>query len=367
MIIFESSQAKILEVMQVTASVSDTKQHSILQNAKIEKDGNQLRITGANAELEIIATCDLGGDPCQFAATIPVRKLVGILHSLQSEETVVLVSCEDTLTLWTENTRVNLNTVSAANFPILNFGGNTIARFQLPQRTLTGLIEQVAFAIPAANYRAYLNGACLCISKGTLTLVATDSCMVALAMASVDADLPEVEIILPRKSILELQRWIGCGDEMVDVHLKAGQARFSTGGLDITTRLLEGKFPDFRKVASARPLIAVDAPRVALLNSLRRALVMSKDDGAGVHITLSKMRLTVTSVTNNTGDSLDEIPVNYIGATIATSFNAKYLVDAISNIKGDTLTLAFGPNQAHLHMTNQGDHRFLYVAAQLRT
>lgn len=366
MIVLQSTQAEILKVMQAVASTPDTKQHSILTNAKIEKDGNLLSVTGANSEMAMTVTSYLGGEAGSFEATVPVRKLVAVLQSLPSNEAVTLESKDGTLILWSQSTNVLMNTLPAATFSAIQFAGTPTAVFKLPQLVLRELIEQVAFAMPSADTREYLNGACLRISQKTATLVATDKRKIAMAVVDIEASQHPAEVILPRRSVLELQRWFGSGSAMVEVHLTDRLAKFSTGGMQIVTKLLSGKFPDFSSLWSAGPITKVDVPRDALLSSLRRAIVMAKENFTAVHVVLTKNMLTLTGVQSEFGISFDEINVRYTGIDVETSFDAKYLFDAVSNIESHKVILALGPKQAHMHMTKPGTNRFLYVAAQLR-
>lgn len=366
MIIFQCSQAKALEAIQIAASVADTNQHSILQHAKLVKTGQLLCITGACPEMEISSTGNLGGEACNFTTTLPVRRVVSILQSMSPNEMVSLESSGDLLILKGRTTQVTLNTWPAENFPSMKFGTETTAVLVMHQRVLAGLIEQVAFAMPAANHHPNLNGVCLRICGDTLTLMASDRITLAMALGPAQATQYEAEVILPRRTVAELQRWMNRGNDVLTVHLTASQARFSVGGLEIITKLLEGRFPDFTKVTSKRPLTAVEVPRAALLSSLQRALILSRDGFSGIHLTLANRTLKVNSVRNEIGASIDEIAVDYVGDTIQASFNAKYLADAVSNTKTDTLTLALGSNKDFLHMTKPGDSSFLYVAAQLR-
>lgn len=366
MIVFKATQAKVLAAFQAAAGVIDNKTVPILLHAKVEKVGGMVKVTGTNLEIEIVSISDLGGDAGNFSTTVEAKKIIDVLRSMPAEQIVTLEEMMGKLALKGGKSRVTLRTLPAEDFPVMVPSGVFSPIFTVPQKALKAVIDHVAFAMPINDYRHYLNGALFASSGDTLTMVVTNGSRIATASTPLGVDVPHHEVILPRKSVNELQRLLDGSEGALEVQFSGTQARVTFGNLTFLTKLIEGKFPDWRRAIPPPAPDPVNVARATLLNSLQRASIMSSEKFKGIRLSLSSGLLRINSINNNSEESDDEIEVDYDGPEIETGFNVNYLVDAVTNSKSDTLTLALGGAQTPLQMTLPGNDRFRYVASQLR-
>src|SRR5690349_16264872 len=207
MIVLKAAQERFLAALQAVSGIVE-RRHTlpILANVLIRKNGPQIEFTTSDLEIQVRTSAELGGDAGTFAATVGARKLIDILRSMPADQTVTLSSNQNKLTLQGGKSRFTLQTLPADDFPLVNEAAEFGPSFSVPQKTLKSLINQVHFAMAVHDIRYYLNGILFVAEGKTLTLVATDGHRLALAQATLETEIPKQEVILPRKTVLELQR-----------------------------------------------------------------------------------------------------------------------------------------------------------------
>ena len=255
MMVVKAAQEQILNALQAVAGIVE-RRHTlpILANVMIRKTGAEIEFTTSDLEIQVRTRASLGGDEGTFATTVGTRKLIDILRSLPSDQVVSLSSAQNRLTLQGGKSRFTLQTLPADDFPLVNEAVDFGPAFSVPQATLKGLIGQVHFAMAVHDIRYYLNGILFVAEGKTLTLVATDGHRLALAQAQLEHEMPRQEVILPRKTVLELMRLLrdakAEGEEQAPIEMRfaPNQAKFSFSGLEFVTKLVEGKFPDYNRV-----------------------------------------------------------------------------------------------------------------------
>src|SRR4051794_38945908 len=276
MIVLKAAQEKFLSALQAVAGIVE-RRHTlpILANVLIRKTGPQIELTTSDLEIQVRTSAELGGDDANFAATVAARKLIDILRSMPADQIVTLSSNQTKLTLQGGKSRFTLQTLPADDFPLVQEAADFGPVFSVPQRVLKGLINQVHFAMAVHDIRYYLNGILFVAEGKTLTLVATDGHRLALAQATLDNDIPKQEVILPRKTVLELQRLLRDEDTPIELRFAGNQARFAFSGMEFVTKLVEGKFPDYNRVIPKNHKNALVLGRAPLLASLQRAAIMT--------------------------------------------------------------------------------------------
>ena len=207
MIVLKATQEKVLSALQAVAGIVE-RRHTlpILANVLIRKSGAQIELTTSDLEIQVRTTAELGGDGGNFATTVGARKLIDILRSMPVDQTVSLSAAQNKLTLQGGKSRFTLQTLPSDDFPLVQEAADFGPMFSVPQKTLKTLINQVHFAMAVHDIRYYLNGILFVAEGKNLTLVATDGHRLALAQATLDVEIPKQEVILPRKTVLELQR-----------------------------------------------------------------------------------------------------------------------------------------------------------------
>ncbi|MCB2038727.1 MAG: DNA polymerase III subunit beta, partial [Ottowia sp.] len=240
MIVLKTTQDKLLAVLQSVAGIVE-RRHTlpVLANVMIRKSGGAIQLTTSDLEIQIRTTAELGGDDGNFATTVGARKLIDILRTMPADQTVSLESNQSKVILKGGKSRFTLQTLPAEDFPLVQEAASFGPAFSVPQRTLKHLLDQVAFAMAVHDIRYYLNGILFVAEGKTLSLVATDGHRLAFASATLDVEVPKQEVILPRKTVIELQRLLsdasvpeGEQAPMIEMRFAGNQAKFSFGGME---------------------------------------------------------------------------------------------------------------------------------------
>ncbi|MEY4507637.1 MAG: hypothetical protein RL297_2215 [Pseudomonadota bacterium] len=367
MIVFKSTQDKILAAMQSVAGIVE-RRHTlpILANVLLRKTGPQVQLTTSDLEIQIRTSADLAGDEGNFATTLGARKLIDILRTMPSDQTVSLENTGGKLILKGGKSRFTLQSMPAEDFPLVQESPSFGPVFSVPQKTLKSLISQVSFSMAVHDIRYYLNGILFVAEGKQLSLVATDGHRLAFSSATLDVDVPKQEVILPRKTVLELQRLLSDKDGAIELQFAANQARFTFDGMEFVTKLVEGKFPDYNRVIPKNHKNIVTLGRVPLLASLQRTAIMTSDKFKGVRLNLEPGTLRVASNNAELEEAVDELDIDYSGDAIEIGFNVTYLIDALQNMTQDMVRIELSDGNSSALVTNPEDNAFKYVVMPMR-
>ncbi|MFM7972997.1 MAG: DNA polymerase III subunit beta, partial [Betaproteobacteria bacterium] len=314
----------------------------------------------------------LGGDEATYATTVGTRKLIDILRSLPAEQVVSLSTAQNRLTLQGGKSRFTLQTLPADDFPLVNEAVDFGPAFSVPQATLKALIGQVHFAMAVHDIRYYLNGILFVAEGKTLTLVATDGHRLALAQAQLEHEMPKQEVILPRKTVLELMRLLrdtkSEGEEQAPIEMRfaPNQAKFSFSGLEFVTKLVEGKFPDYNRVIPKNHKNKITLGRTTLLASLQRAAILTSDKFKGVRLNVEAGLMKIASSNAEQEEASEEIEIDYTGDAIDIGFNVNYLMDALANMTQDMVTVELQDSNSSALLTIPQQAGFKYVVMPMR-
>jgi DNA polymerase III subunit beta len=367
MIVFKSTQDHILAALQSVSGIVE-RRHTlpVLANVLIRKVPGGIEFTSSDLEIQIRTVADLGGDEGEFATTLGARKLIDILRTMAADQNVSLDASGGKILLKGGKSRFTLQSLPAADFPLVQEAPSFGPTFAVPQQTLKKLMGQVAFAMAVHDIRYYLNGILFVAEGNTLTLVATDGHRMALARATLESEVPKQEVILPRKTVLELQRLLS--DSEGDIHLQfaTNQAKFSFGNMEFVTKLVEGKFPDYNRVIPSNHKNHITLGRAALLSALQRTAIMTTDKFKGVRLNVDPGTLRVAASNPEQEEATDELDIDYGGDAIEIGFNVVYLMDVLTNMNQDmvTISLADGNSSALISIPEQTD--FKYVVMPMR-
>ena len=226
MIVLKTTQEKVLSVLQSVAGIVERRHTlAILANVLIRKTGAALQLTTSDLEIQIRTTAELEGDGGDFSTTVGARKLIDILRTMPPEQIVSIESSASKLILKGGKSKFTLQTLAAEDFPLVQEAANFGPMFSVPQKTLKSLLGQVSFAMAVHDIRYYLNGI-LFVAEGTqLSLVATDGHRLAFASATLDVEVPRQEVILPRKTVIELQRLLSDAEGAIEMQFANNQAK----------------------------------------------------------------------------------------------------------------------------------------------
>jgi len=368
MIVLKAAQSQVLEVLQSVAGIVE-RRHTlpILANVLLRKIGPVLELTTSDLEIQVRTRATLGGDEANFNTTVGARKLIDILRALPTDQVVTLTAAQNKLTLQGGKSRFTLQTLPSDDFPLVNESAEFGAVFSIPQKTLRQLINQVHFAMAVHDIRYYLNGILFIAEGKTLTLVATDGSRLALAQSPLDSELPgKQEVILPRKTVLELQRLLKDEDTAIEMRFANNQAKFAFSGMEFVTKLVEGKFPDYNRVIPKNRKNNVVLGRAPLLACLQRAAILTSEKFKGVRVNLEPGLLRIASSNAEQEEAKEELEVDYNGDPIEIGFNVTYLIDVLSNMTQEMVRLELEDNTASTLFTIPEQAGFKYVVMPMR-
>lgn len=374
MIVLKATQEQVLSALQSVAGIVE-RCHTlpILANVMIRKSGESLQLTTSDLEIQIRTQAVLGGDEGSYSTTIGARKLIDILRTMPADQVVSLEANQGKLLLKGGKSRFTLQSLPAEDFPLVQESPSFGPVFSVPQKTLKTLLSQVSFAMAVHDIRYYLNGILFVAEGNTLSLVATDGHRLAYASATLDVEVPKQEVILPRKTVIELQRLLsdakGEGENaapVIEMQFANNQAKFVFGGMEFVTKLVEGKFPDYNRVIPRNHHNSLTLGRQALLATLQRTAIMTTDKFKGVRLNLEPGLLRVAATNAEQEEAVDELDIDYGGDTIEIGFNVSYLIDALGNMSQDMVRIDLADGNSSALLTIPEDSHFKYVVMPMR-
>ena len=339
----------------------------ILANILIKKEGTRVSFLSTDIEVQIRTHAEIGTGNEDFATTVAARKLLDILRALPESGEVTLSHTAKKMTVQSGKSRFNLQTLAAEDFPTVSQPESYLASFSLPQKTLKHLIAMVHFSMAQQDIRYYLNGLLLVVDGKQVIAVATDGHRLAYCAVETETESAERhEVIVPRKSILELQRLLGDGDEPVTIDLAANQVRFTFDTIELVSKLVEGKFPDYQRVIPSGYSKSFEIGRDDWLRALQRVAILTSDKFKGVRFVLSEDAVKISSTNADQEDAQDEIEVAYPHGTLDIGFNVSYLLDVLNNLKTDKVTVSVGDANSSALITLPENDDFKYVVMPMR-
>ena len=236
----------------------------------------------------------------------------------------------------------------------------------LPQRDFRSLLKSAEFAMAQQDIRYYLNGMLLVIAKGSLQAVATDGHRLSWASIPIEGDYQRQEVILPRKTVLELSKLLLDADEPLTLDILANQVRFRFGNVELVSKVVDGKFPDYNRVIPTGHAKIVQLSRPELLASLQRTAILSNEKFRGVRIVLGPGQLKIICTNSEQEEAEEDIEIAYQGDPLDIGFNITYLLDVLQNIGGDNVRLAFGDANSSALVTVPERDDYKYVVMPMR-
>lgn len=362
----KAPQQDLLAALQsVCGVVNRNNTIPILANLLVRKNGETLEFTGSDLELQIRKSSSLGAGATEAGTTVGARKLVDILHSMPNGQMVGLTLDGGKLIVTGGKSRFSVQTLPVEDFPLAVEATDYGAPFEIGGPALLGLISQTAYAMGVRDIRHYLNGLLIEAENRVVRAVASDGNRLALAEAVLPAPSKGQHAILPRKAVLELQRLLKDFAGGVQVRLSPQQASFSFGGMVLITRLLAGQFPDYRRVVPTASSTVVTTDRALLLASLERARLMCSDKSGGVELLFSSSRLELNA-RNGDEDAHEDIGIDYEGGLLSIGFNVGFLIEALSNIASDTVTIGLRGDTGSCLITHPGEPSFRGIVMPMR-
>jgi DNA polymerase-3 subunit beta len=356
----------LLKPLQAVSGIVE-RRHTlpILANVLLEQKNGKLHVTATDLEMQITAIADLEGKDGQ-ATTVGARKLQDLLRALPDDAQINLDATGSKMTVRAGRSRFNLQTLAATDYPRISVGQEQLQSLTLAQRDFRSLLRLAEFAMAQQDIRYYLNGMLLVVDNGSLQAVATDGHRLSWASLAIAGDFTRAEVILPRKTVLELAKLLEDSDTPVTIDILANQARFRFANVELVSKVVDGKFPDYNRVIPTGHGKRIELDRVTLLSALQRAAILSNETFRGVRLVLADGQLRIICTNSEQEEAEEELPVEYAGETLDIGFNITYLLDVLSNIGADTVHVAFGDSNSSALVTLPGRDDYKYVVMPMR-
>lgn len=339
----------------------------ILANILLRKEGENVAFIATDIEVQISTQAGFGSGSGSEATTVAARKLLDILRALPDTDPVKFDLSGTKLLVQSGKSRFSLQTMSASDFPAVSQPQTWDVSFSLPQSTLKHLFNMVHFAMAQQDIRYYLNGLLFVFEPGQVRAVATDGHRLAHTGTAVEGITARHDVIVPRKTVLEMQRLLGDTEDPVAIDVAQGQIRFRFGDVELVSKLVEGKFPDFTRVIPTNYTRHFTVDREVLQGSLQRAAILTTDKLKGVRVQLAQNQLTITSSNTEQEEAQEELEVDYGHEPLDVGFNVHYLLDVLGNVKTETVQWSVQPDvNASVLITLPGDDQFKYVVMPMR-
>jgi len=332
---FTIQREALLKPLQLVAGVVERRQTlPVLSNVLLVVDGNTLSLTGTDLEVELIGRLTLEEPAEAGEITVPARKLMDICKSLPDEASINFRVEGGKAVVKAGRSRFTLATLPATDFPNVEDSAGSMS-FAIGQNKLRRLIERTGFAMAQQDVRYYLNGMLLEINAGRLRAVATDGHRMAMCTVDANIDYQEkYQLIVPRKGILELARLLSEADDLINIVLGSHHIRATTGDFTFTSKLVDGKFPDYERVLPRGGDKVVIADRQALRNAFSRTAILSNEKYRGIRLMLSDSLLKIQANNPEQEEAEEDAVVDYSGSPLEIGFNVSYLLD-VMNVLGE--------------------------------
>ncbi len=372
------SKKRFFPVLSRVSSVVERRQTlPILGNLYFSLAEGKLNLVGTDLEMEISETIDeVQGDDCKF--TLSSRKIFDITRILPEDAIISMELEKDRMIVSSGRSRYTLNTLDADFFPRIS-EDNWEDRFKISQLALKTILAKTSFAMGVQDVRYYLNGVLLEMQNNDLKVLATDGHRLAQTNTDITLDSKEIrQIIVPRKAVLEIARFLDGDDESdltIEVsrnHLKMTGRNFSHPESSVRsapvliTKLIDGKFPEFKSVLDTELNIVISVNRYDFLETLTRAAVLTTDRAKGVKITIEPGNMRLVTSNMEKEESVEELEIDYDGAVVGTGYNISYLIDAAKAITTEDIELHIQGNEGICIMKQLGDEPSVWLVMPMR-
>ena len=363
---FQIQREDLLTPMQkIIGAVEKRQTMPALANVLVKADKEKISLTATDLEIELVTTLNMVADEAG-ATTLPARKLLDICKALPDESNISISVDNNKAMIRSGRSRFSLSTLPAEDYPALE-SINTIAEFRLPQSILKELIERTAFAMAMQDVRYYLNGLLLEVSHGLLRAVATDGHRLAYCEKQAECELADIkQVIVPRKGVQELVRLLDDNQESVKVILGSNHIRVEVGDIRFTSKLIDGRFPDYNRVIPEDGKNVIIADRDSLRQALARASILSNEKYRGIRLVMDEDVLLLQAQNPDQEEADVEVEVSYKGEALEIGFNVNYMLDVLNVTDSSEVRAALRDSNSSCLMTYPDHPDCKYVIMPMR-
>jgi DNA polymerase-3 subunit beta len=352
-------------LINVTGIVERRHTLPILSNLLLEAKNNNIQLTATDLEMQI--SLNVASElQEEFSTTISAKKFLDICRSLPEAIDIDMVSKDSRMTVKAGKSRFNLQTLPAADYPIMTKVAGESIKIQISQIELKRLLKQVEFAMAQQDISYYLNGLLLEVNENKLNLVGTDGHRLSFTSATLAESYEKSEVIVPRKTVIELIKLLEDSDEEVTIEIAAGQVNFAFGEISLISKVIDGKFPDYHRVIPTAHGNTFSANRVEILTAMQRASILSNEKYRGIRMVLSENNLKLISTNTEQEEAEEELEISYNQEALDIGFNVTYLIDVLNNTQQENINFSFADANSSCLITVPEDSDYKYVVMPMR-
>jgi DNA polymerase-3 subunit beta len=375
MILIKATRDAIVKpLLQVAGIVEKRHTLPILSNVLIRKEGQKVSFLSTDIEMQITASASIGVGDDSETTTVSARKFVDILKALPSNEEVTISLAANKLSISQNKSKFSLQTLPATEFPTVIRSEEFPAKVKVSQKDFRRLLTLVSFSMAQQDIRYYLNGMLLVLDRQSLKGVATDGHRLAFSKTGIknseDASfvqgVDKIDVIIPRKAITELQKTIRDDDQQISIEIAPNQARFILDDLEILSKLIEGRFPDYERVIPQNHSKNISFNREELLGALMRVAILTSEKFKGVRLILSQGQIKISSTNAEQEEAQEELAIIYEGEVLDIGFNVQYLIEVLTTLHGESVNLSLLDQNSSALLTVSTDPDFRYVVMPMR-
>ena len=337
----------------------------ILSNLLLEGHQGKLKFTATDLEMQISThiKTELADD---FQITVSAKKLFDITRALPENSNIDIQIEENKVIVKAKKSRFNLQTLPPQDYPVMKKDENDSIELKLSQKEFKALLKQVDFAMAQQDIRYYLNGLLIEVKEKNINIVGTDGHRLSFTSLELKTPTNPAQVIVPRKTIVELVKLLGDVDDPVEISFSNNQVNFKFNDIDLITKVIDGKFPDYGRVIPQGHDNVFNIDRSLLLDSMLRASILSNDKYRGIRMVVEEGNLKLVSNNSEQEQAEEELEIDYKGEKIDVGFNVTYLIDVLTNIQSDKLTFAFNDSSSSCLVTIPNNEKYKYVVMPMR-
>ena len=331
----------------------------------LQAKNNNIQLTATDLEMQISLNIEskFSGE---LSTTISAKKLLDICRSLPEAVDIDMASTDSRIMVKAGKSRFNLQTLPAADYPVMTKVLDSNSSIQISQIALKKLFKQVEFAMAQQDIRYYLNGLLLEVNENKLNIVGTDGHRLSFTSTTLNQSYEKTEVILPRKTVVELIKLLNDSENEVNIELSAGQVNFSFDEIRLISKVIDGKFPDYHRVIPVGHQNTFSVNRMAVLTAMQRASILSNEKYRGIRMVLSNNNLKLISTNTEQEEAEEELEIAYAKDGLDIGFNVTYLIDVLNNVNDETINFSFADANSSCLITVPNDENYKYVVMPMR-
>ncbi len=337
----------------------------ILSNLLLEAKNNQIQLTATDLEMQISMTID-SAFKGELSTTLSAKKFLDICRALPESANIDMVSQDSRLTVKAGKSRFNIQTLPAADYPVMTKASDQTTVIKISQIVFKKLLKQVEFEMAQQDIRYYLNGLLLEVIENNLNIIGTDGHRLSFTSAKLNQSYDKTDVIVPRKTVIKLIKLLNDSDEEVTIEIGAGQINFTFNEIRLISKIIDGKFPDYNRVIPTGHQNSFTVNRMSVLTAMLRASILSNEKYRGIRMVLTNNNLKLISTNTEQEEAEEELEIDYTKDPLDIGFNVTYLIDVLNNVNDENIHFSFADANSSCLITVPNDAEYKYVVMPMR-